>query len=139
MASVAISVANTLIIDASMRTSRPWSCLTAASITIRRQACSFGRGIGDPPLDGLPVGQLLAEGHALVGVLDQHVEGALRHAYAPGAHLQAPHGEPKLHRREALPDAAQHLPLVDPAVLENDLVGPKNRPASEWRGPRPAP
>ena len=34
----------------------------------------LGRRIGDPPLDGSPVGQPLAERHLLVGVLDQHVE-----------------------------------------------------------------
>ena len=83
----------------------------------------LGRGVGDPPLDGLAVGELLAEGHALVGVLDHHVERALGHADAPRAHLQAAHGEAKLHGREARADPAQHLALVHAAVLEHDLVG----------------
>ena len=79
--------------------------------------------VGHPPLDGLAVGELLAEGDALVGMLDQHIEGALGHAGAPGAHLQATHGEAELHRREAGADLAQHLALGHAAILEHDLVG----------------
>ena len=99
--SVAISVAKTLIIEASMRDVAALVLLDRGIHHHQAAGMQLGRGVGDPPLDGLTVGELLAEGHPLAGVLDQHVERALGHADAPRAHLQAAHGEAQLHRREA--------------------------------------
>ena len=83
----------------------------------------LGRGVGDPPLDGLALGKRLAEGHPLRRIVDDHVERALGHADRPGRHLDPPGAKAKLHGRKALPLGSEQLPALDAAILERDLVG----------------
>ena len=71
----------------------------------------------------LAVGQLLAEHLPLLHVVAHHGERPRRHPHAPRPDLEAPDGQPLLHRREALADLAQHLAVVEAEVVDAQLVG----------------
>ena len=82
-----------------------------------------GGGIRDPPLNGLSIRQLFTENLTLLDVLAHHGQRPARHAHSPGPDLEPAHGQALLHRRETLADLAQHLTVVQPQVLDAQLVG----------------
>src|SRR5215217_7014108 len=89
-----------------------------------------GGGVGDHPLHALPLRQRGAEGRALRGELDDHLQRPLGHADRPAGHLDAAGAEANLHRREALALLAEQLPAGNAAVLQQDL---ERRLAAEHR------
>ena len=117
-----------------MRTSLPCVHLARGVLDHQAAGMDLGRGIGDPPLDRLAVGQLLAEGHALLRVLAHHVERALRHADARSAHLQAADvSAAAASARSPAPTLAQHLASRHAAILEHAPRRCAGRPASGSR------
>mmetsp|Transcript_29439 Transcript_29439/g.83885 ORF Transcript_29439/g.83885 Transcript_29439/m.83885 type:complete len:257 (+) Transcript_29439:490-1260(+) len=80
------------------------------------------REVGYPPLNGLLVGQLRAEQHPLVRLLDHHLQRASGDADGPCGHLQPPAREAGLHRGEALAHLAQQVGSGDLAILKDQLV-----------------
>ncbi|MNV21638.1 hypothetical protein D3C71_1125790 [compost metagenome] len=74
--------------------------------------------VDQAPLDGLALGQRLAEGHALLGPFHRHVQRALHAAQRLGrAQQTVMDGEPALAQAKAVADLAQHV-----GVGHEDLV-----------------
>src|SRR5690348_5786583 len=86
-----ISVAKTFTIAAAWRMSSPRSNRDARVVHHEAAGVDVGDGVGDPPLDCLPVGKRCAEGHALLHMRTHHVERSPRQPDRPGPDLQPAH------------------------------------------------
>mmetsp|Transcript_37056 Transcript_37056/g.56049 ORF Transcript_37056/g.56049 Transcript_37056/m.56049 type:complete len:218 (+) Transcript_37056:789-1442(+) len=81
----------------------------------------LGGQVCHPPLDSLLVCQLRPEEHTLVGLLDEELDGATRHADRPSGHLQSSSGQPSLHWSETFSDLTHQVLSWDTAVLEGNF------------------
>ena len=90
----AISVANSLAIEASFVNGRPWPFEPGSLVDHQTGGVDVGGGVGEHPLDGLVVGDRVAESLSLSGILTGGFESRL--------------GQPNRQGADADPPAIQH-------------------------------
>ena len=91
---------------------------------VGHQAAGMNAGcsIGNPPLDGLALGQRRTESCALWRVLAHHVKRPLRAPDAPRSDLHATAGKTRLHRRKPRTLLAKKLPVRHTTVFQQHLI-----------------
>ena len=103
--SLPVSEANSFAMPASRSERSPASFMRAALQRQQARGLDLGRHVGELELDRLVLGDLLAEGLALLRVAQRQLERALGDAHAAGGDVHAADLERVHHLREALVEA----------------------------------